>query len=131
MTFEEWWVQHGTPRKKGAKEIARWAWVAAKEDSLIRKRGGCKTMNYYDLPKDKRWLQDGDSPYVIGGRSTDVEQIAFSLEHIIKARYPVNKVPKAIEAQLKATFESCQLAAKQINRLIDIVSEEASNNRPC
>ena len=33
-----------------------------------------------EMSKEKKWM-DGDSPYLIGGRDTDISQIGYSLSH--------------------------------------------------
>jgi len=36
-------------------------------------------MDYYKLPKEKRWLGDGSSPVTIGGWDTEVSMVGFCL----------------------------------------------------
>ena len=84
------------------------------------------TMNYYQLPKDKRWIPD--SPYEIGGRATDVSQIAYSLRNIVREHFPINKVPRELVDTLNALFQTGEIYEKQIQEFIeqvsDIVNEE-------
>lgn len=75
---------------------------------------------YYALPNDKRWL---DTPYEIGGRSTDVEQIGFSLYNKIKSIFPINEVPTEVKTKLDKVIKSLEMAEEEIEDLIDMVSE--------
>lgn len=80
-------------------------------------------MKYYDLPKEKRWLRDGDSPDSIGGRDTDVSQIAWSLEHTIKNMFPINQVPEELTIKLKDLRGLCENCEKQIEAFISLMSD--------
>ena len=44
----------------------------------------------------KRWLTDGDTPYEIGGRSTDFSVLASSLMFAIKSYFPPNEIPDEV-----------------------------------
>jgi len=79
-------------------------------------------MNYYDLPKEKRWL-GGDSPYQIGGRATDVSQIAYSLMGRVKEMYSINAVPKKLEDELKKLTDQCGACEKAIESMISLITE--------
>ena len=82
-------------------------------------------MDYYGLPKEKRWLAEGDNPDSIGGRDTDVSQIGYSLEIIIKGLYPINKVPADIAFALNTLKDKLWLAENAIKMFIEMVSEDA------
>lgn len=58
-------------------------------------------VEYYKLPKDKQWLSDGNSPYQLGGRNTDIHQLYFSLVNEIKMLYPPNCIPESIVEKLE------------------------------
>jgi len=80
-------------------------------------------MKYYDLPKEERWLEGDDSPYQIGGRATDVSQIAYSLASRVKELYPINKVPEALVRDLEALEALCQQCENQIQETISNISD--------
>ncbi len=85
-------------------------------------------MSYYDLPEEKRWLKD-NSPYEIGGRATDVSQIAYSLSGIVRDLYPINKVPKTIELQLVQLEKVCKECEREINDTINLISQYQNEPR--
>lgn len=86
-------------------------------------------MDYHDLPKEKRWLRDGDSPYSIGGRSTDIENIGFALEDRLRGLYPINEVPPALAVEAKALTRTLKNAELAIEHLILSISI-TENYRP-
>ena len=79
-------------------------------------------MNYYGLSKDEQWM-GSDSPYDIGGRDTDVSQIAYSLEHRVRELYPINQVPKELEERLNNLKEVCVACESEINKIIELISD--------
>lgn len=58
--------------------------------------------SYYKLPRDKRYLVSDEQgfPYTIGGRATDVTQLAASVMQLVKDGYPINAVPQEQIARL-------------------------------
>lgn len=80
-------------------------------------------MNYYDLGKAKRWLEDGDSPYVIGGRDTDIGQIAYSLKYTVRELFPINAVPEELATQLNELEVICVKAEEAIAEMIRAISD--------
>ena len=80
-------------------------------------------MNYYDLPKDVRWLGD-DSPYTIGGRDTDIAQIAYSFEYRVREIYPINGVPVGIVEKLAMLKSKCEDCEREIQNTISLISED-------
>ncbi|MAH48211.1 hypothetical protein CMI37_20475 [Candidatus Pacearchaeota archaeon] len=80
-------------------------------------------MEYYKLPKDKRWL-GSYSPYDIGGRSTDVSQIGYSLRQIVKDMFPVNSVPLDYVEGLTELQSCLDRADQEIERFIEWVSDQ-------
>jgi len=83
---------------------------------------GAKQMDYYKLDKEKRWL-GSDSPYTIGGRSTDVSQIAFSLSQRVRELYPINQVPRGLVDKLKELENICSCCEKAIADTINLISD--------
>lgn len=79
-------------------------------------------MDYYDLPKDKQWL-GGDSPYVIGGRNTDISQIAYSLSHRVRELYPINQVPEKLAQSLQELEKQCRECEIAIRRMVSLISD--------
>lgn len=81
-----------------------------------------KQMGYYELDKEKRWLE-GDSPCEIGGRATDVSQIAFSLSHRVRELYPINQVPRGLAEKLKELEGICSSCEEAIIDTINLISD--------
>ena len=79
-------------------------------------------MDYYALDKEKRWLND-DSPYVIGGRDTDISQIAWGLEYKIKELFPINKVPDNLVERINVLKSICKDCEDLIQEVISLVSD--------
>jgi hypothetical protein len=44
---------------------------------------------YYRLPRDERWLTEGDSPDQIGGHGTEVAQVAYCLSARVRENYAI------------------------------------------
>ena len=84
-----------------------------------------KQMDYYELDKEKRWLES-DSPGEIGGRDTDVSQIAFSLSHRVREMYPINKVPNELVDKLNELEDVCSNCEKVIADTINLISDEVA-----
>lgn len=80
---------------------------------------------FFSLPKDDRWLP---SPYEIGGRSTDLSQLGWTLYGNIKEIYPINQVPPKILAALKEMQDALELGERQIEAVIEMVSEDRSES---
>jgi len=79
-------------------------------------------MDYYNLDKEKRWLKD-DSPSTLGGRATDVSQIARSLYYRVRELYPINKAPKELVEKLDELEVVCLNCEKVIVDTINLVSD--------
>ena len=80
-------------------------------------------MNYYDLPKDDRWLDGDDSPYEIGGRATDVSQIGYSLAGRVRELYPINCVPQALAKRLSDLQVVCDECEREIEKTMALISD--------
>ena len=87
-------------------------------------------VDYYDLPKDKRWLRDGDTPHLIGGRSTDISLIGASLESRLRERYQVNKAPEYLVAAARALNAELAVAQAAIEEFIDLMNEAEIGRLP-
>lgn len=84
-------------------------------------------MEYYKLKEDEKWLDSGDSPSEIGGRATDLEMIAHSLEMTVKSYFPVNGVPEEIAkvlSQLKVTLRTAEVLIDTAIRTVSQVIHE-------
>ena len=80
-------------------------------------------MDYYQLNRDDRWMDGDDSPCSIGGRSTDVSQIAYSLSYRARELCPINKVPDKLVSQLDALKEVCEKCESEIDKTIGLISD--------
>ena len=80
-------------------------------------------MNYWDLNREEKWMESDDSPYVIGGRDTDISQIAFTLMDRVKQLYPINEVPAEIALQLVKLRIICGDCEKEIKNIISFISD--------
>jgi hypothetical protein len=78
----------------------------------------------YDLPRHKRGLRRStlDKPYGIGGRATDVAEIAHSLSSKVQDVFPAGTVPAVVEAKLKRLTDTLEQAEKDIQEFIELVS---------
>jgi len=83
---------------------------------------GVKQVNYYDLGKEDRWLE-GDSPYEVGGRGTDISQIAYSLKHRVRELFPINEVPDKLVRNLIELEKICAVTEKAIEASISLISD--------
>jgi hypothetical protein len=70
---------------------------------------------------DITWLGATGTKYTIGGRATDITQIAYSLEHRIKEIYPMNGVPIVIVDKLKELQQSSEETQLKLNRFLELV----------
>ena len=78
-------------------------------------------MKYYKLPKSARWLIDGDNPYDIGGRATDVEQLGHSI--CSRVEEALVDVPK----EIKDKVDTMVALLTQADELIQTIIEEVSD----
>jgi hypothetical protein len=78
----------------------------------------------YDLPRHKRGLHRPtlDNPYGIGGRATDVSEIARSLAAKLEDVFPVSRVPAVVETKLRRLTDTLERAEKDIQEFIELVS---------
>ena len=82
-------------------------------------------MDYYRLPKDKRWLGDNNSPHEIGGRATDISIIAVSLKEAIDQAF--SEIPEDIREKYSILFCHLLVSEMLLNDLIESVSEEVGH----
>lgn len=79
-----------------------------------------------------KWL-DGSSVNEIGGRQTDISQIGFTLERLIKQAFPVNSVPTLIAEGLKELHkileEGEELIEKLVERSTELLEDEEEKRR--
>ena len=68
------------------------------------------------------WL-DGGSPAEVGGRSTDVGQIGFTLTHLLRTAFPINEVPMDLAQEVSILTENL----KQSEMMIEEFIHHASN----
>ncbi len=79
------------------------------------------TPSFYLLGEYKYRVSDESGfPFKIGGRDTDVEQLAFSVEHLVREAYPINGVP-VLQVERLAQLTR---AAKDVERLIEMIVED-------
>ena len=85
---------------------------------------------YYEYGTDSgsRWLGD-DTPYSIGGHSTDLTSLGFCLRQRLKEVYPVNGVPEAMEAEIAGLVELLTHGDFLIQRFIEMVAEDLAEGR--
>jgi hypothetical protein len=74
-----------------------------------------------DFKKSKEWMGQ-DSPYEIGGRDTDIGQIALNLTDLIKKAYYINAVPQPIVARLELLAVQCFAVQEDIQGIINMVN---------
>lgn len=91
-------------------------------------KSGPKLRGYYSLPKDKRWLDrcDGNSPFWIGGRDTDVGCIGLALKQIIEGHF-AGQMPDEIADKLEELFNHLHESERMIEELIGMVSADVGN----
>lgn len=79
---------------------------------------------YTSLPGHKRWLKDcGDCVYQIGGRDTDLEQIAASIKFSVRNAFEINKVPEDIVTAVNKLQKTLEQAEDEIQEVIILISE--------
>ena len=74
---------------------------------------------------DSNWLsKEGYSTYSIGGRDTDISGIGYTLRSLIKQAFPMNEVPESVVRNLTILQSSLEIAEKQIQDLLLLVTSE-------
>lgn len=61
--------------------------------------------------------------FQIGGRSTDIEQIGYSLRAFVKDNFPMNGVPENIVSSLTHLVVVLEEASKVYEETIDCIAE--------
>lgn len=80
---------------------------------------------YHQLPAEKKWLGSGgscDSDCTIGGRDTDLSQIALALETLIKEHYEINGVPLKVVGKMDMLKGLLETGEERIQELIMLVA---------
>lgn len=93
-----------------------------------------KLGDYHRLPKEQQWLPSRETPFEIGGRTTDISQIASYLEVLVKEHYAMNAIPKEIVRNLWLLKCLLEIGEKHIQELIMLVAtspEEDQGGTPC
>ena len=88
--------------------------------------------NYYELTKEQQFLAN-DNPYNIGGRSTDISQIYYSLKQHIAEKFE-DCVPDIIRYKLSILQKVSLQTEDLIQEIISDASDFAGNDRmrePC
>lgn len=67
---------------------------------------------FYKIHRDERWM---GTPYEVGGRDLDVQQIGSSLESEIQSNFPDGAIPEDLEI----TLCNLKYSLKEAARLID------------
>jgi hypothetical protein len=60
----------------------------------------------------------------IGGRTTDIEQIGYSLHNLIRERFPINEVPRSIIMKMNRLQERLEKDSILIRALVLEVNDE-------
>jgi hypothetical protein len=80
---------------------------------------------YKSLPENKKWLKDcGGNVYQIGGRDTDLEQIAQSIKYAVRDAFEINKVPEEVVTAINKLQKTLEQAEDEIQEVIILVSEK-------
>jgi len=85
-----------------------------------------KELNY-KLASD--WLGDGNSPTKIGGSSTDVSSIGYSITDAVKDWFPINEVPQEIVDKLEELQIALNVSDVMIEAFIRFFTEWIEKDR--
>ncbi len=84
---------------------------------------------YGSLPEHKKWLKGcSGSVYQIGGRDTDLEQIAASIKYAVRDAFEINKVPEDILMAVNKLQKTLEQAEDEIQEVIILISERLNKN---
>ena len=61
-----------------------------------------------------------NNPFEIGGRDTDITQLYFSLNRLVKDAYPINSVPPEIMVIVDRCRDVCDLAEAAVKDAIQV-----------
>ena len=81
-----------------------------------------QTPTYWKLPKDTRWLRNTDSPYEIGGHSTNLIEIERGITAALN-EYFNHQIPTPITTQLADLSLILTLAQASITMMIESISQ--------
>jgi hypothetical protein len=98
------------------------------EDAIIdaMRKGGSGDMG--DNRERYEWMGNSHR-YEIGGRSTDVRQIALSLYGIVRDAYPINGAPASIVRMLGYAEKACTEAERAIEAVVEAVSDDLEKEK--
>jgi hypothetical protein len=70
------------------------------------------------------WLTGHGSRYELGGRATDLSQIGYSLQHAVKAHYPINGVPADVLERLNHIVMRLEVVHCELDEFFDFMEEK-------
>ena len=73
----------------------------------------------------QRWM---GNVYTIGGRDTDISQIAYSMEAKLKERFGMNQVPEEIIIKHNKLLLTLQSGEQQIQDFLELVATSLIEN---
>lgn len=81
-----------------------------------------------DSRKRYEWMEP-DNVWQIGGRDTDIRNIAFCLYGRVREAYPINGVPAQIVKLLENAEKLCIAAEQAIEEVIAAVSDDLEKQK--
>jgi hypothetical protein len=67
---------------------------------------------------------------LIGGRDTDIEQIGYSVEGLVRESFPINAVPKDIEYKVIKLTTTLETASKELSETIEYINNRLAADIP-
>ena len=83
-------------------------------------------MDYFQLPKHKRWLQN-NTPANLGGRSTDIAELGHTLSQMVSEWYGILNTPAWAEAELSLLCHGLQHEEQRLQKLIQDISTDIND----
>lgn len=65
----------------------------------------------------------GFNRYEVGGRSTDISQIGYSLQYMIKNNFNINEVPTALHFESNDLIDILKDAELKLEELMDLMEK--------
>ena len=81
-------------------------------------------MGYYLEGEFMKKIKDWRYGLPIGGRDTDLIQIAWYLSHAVKDFFPINGVPQNVINSIQSLRERFTLAEEQFHLTLDVIINE-------